>query len=118
MRISLNGSVIGLSLTALVVVSGCSAESGSEESSAQSAALGQRCTVRGEPRVTSGCNTGESCQVIACTQTIPLFCWGTCQAKPTFKKCTGAFNCLCGTPVCVDGEWACQGSCGGDPVEQ
>jgi hypothetical protein len=120
---SLSGSFIGLSLIAIVVASGCSAESGAEQTSAeettsQSAALLHRCTVRGEPPVTIGCDAGESCRVIACTESIPPSCWGTCQAKPTISKCTGAFNCLCGTPVCVDGEWTCQGSCGGDPVEE
>jgi hypothetical protein len=25
--------------------------------------------------------------------------------------CEGAFNCLCGTAACVDGEWTCIGDC-------
>ncbi|MBK7584773.1 MAG: hypothetical protein IPI67_31865 [Myxococcales bacterium] len=25
--------------------------------------------------------------------------------------CEGSFSCLCGTAVCVDGGWECQGSC-------
>jgi len=25
--------------------------------------------------------------------------------------CVGSYNCLCGTPVCVNGRWRCQGDC-------
>src|SRR6185503_2423613 len=91
------------------------------ETGAVSEALGQRCTVRGNPPVTTGCNSGESCAVVACTNTVPPTCFGTCrqeQPPPKNPTCEGAFNCLCGTPTCVDGEWTCVGSCrpGGGPV--
>jgi hypothetical protein len=95
---------------------GCSAadmEEASAESTAQ--ALGQRCRVSGNPPVTSGCGADEFCSVVACTHSIPPTCTGTCgAAKPPPPKggCTGAFNCLCGTPACVDDEWTCIGSCG------
>jgi hypothetical protein len=81
-------------------------------------AVGQRCTVRGNPPVTTGCNDGDYCRIEASTNSIPPSCWGTCAGtvKP-LSKCTGAFNCLCGTPVCVGGEWTCEGDCGGGTTE-
>ena len=89
----------------------------SDQTETTTQALGQRCTVSGNPAVTTGCTNGESCTLVACTNSVPPTCWGTCRG-PSFPKpvsppgCTGAFNCLCGTPACVDGEWTCIGSCG------
>ncbi len=104
-----------VALGALLASLGCSSadsDEGSAETTTQ--ALGQRCRVTGNPPVTSGCETDEICAVVACTNSIPPTCTGTCRAaKPPPKGgCTGAFNCLCGTPACVAGEWTCIGSCG------
>lgn len=116
---SFNIAFIGLACGAALSF-GCSAandEASTTEQSAtvnQSIGTGARCTVRGG--VTSGCADGETCKLQACTNSIPPSCFGICQPAPTpSKKCEGAFNCLCGTPVCIDGEWTCQGNCGGDP---
>src|SRR5262249_27712360 len=102
---------------ALTAGFGCSAApDGNDESTAMSTeAIGlPRCTVRGNPPVTTGCQEDQFCSVNACTNSIPLICFGVCQPKRSLLKlveCIGAFNCLCGTPTCVDGEWTCVGDC-------
>jgi hypothetical protein len=73
--------------------------------------------VRGNPPVTAGCAQGESCSLVACTNSIPPSCWGTCQVAkrlpaPKEQGCSGSFACLCGTAACVKGEWTCIGNCG------
>jgi hypothetical protein len=109
-KVGLNVAVLGLVLAAI----GCSAAEGDEDSTGTGTQAVTRCTVRGNPPVTTGCAEGETCAVAACTNSIPATCWGTCQAKPPVKApkaCEGAFNCLCGAPTCVDGEWTCIGDC-------
>jgi hypothetical protein len=104
-----------VALGALLASFGCSAADVDEGSTGTAEeALGQRCRVTGNPPVTTGCEAGEFCSVVACTHSIPPTCTGTCRVAkpPPPKSCTGAFNCLCGTPACVDGEWTCIGSCG------
>ena len=104
-----------VALGALLASLGCSAADIDDESTETTAeALGQRCRVAGDPPVTTGCAADEFCSVVACTNSIPPMCTGTCRAaKPPPKDgCTGAFNCLCGTPACVEGEWTCIGNCG------
>jgi hypothetical protein len=39
---------------------------------------GNRCTISGQPPATTGCADGETCVPIACTQSIPPTCFGTC----------------------------------------
>lgn len=119
MQISIKGFISLFVLAALGLVSACSAEVG-EDAASDSSALAKRCTVRGNPPLTSGCEAGETCRVEACTNSIPPSCWGTCQPSRVILppgKCEGSFACLCGTPVCVDGEWTCRGNCGGGDTE-
>jgi hypothetical protein len=119
-------SMIGRSALAFGValsVLGCSAANDDESLDTRTQAVAQRCTVRGNPRVTTGCAQNEYCSVVACTNSIPPSCWGTCQVAkwvpaPKEEACSGSFACLCGTPACVDGEWTCIGHCGSpDPTE-
>ncbi len=122
-KLGLEAAALGV----LVALVGCSSASDDVESTATSTqALGQRCTVRGNPAVTTGCGDGESCSLVACTSSIPPSCWGTCRVNtppPVSKSaeppegCSGSFACLCGTAACVDGEWTCIGSCGSGTTE-
>jgi hypothetical protein len=114
-KVGLAAFVLGASLGA----SGCSA-AGDDERTTPSVdttatareELSSRCTVRGNPPVTTGCTGGQTCSVIACTNSVPPTCFGTCKPPPPVPNgCEGAFNCLCGTPTCVDGEWTCVGDC-------
>jgi hypothetical protein len=111
-KIGFGTLALGVSLAAFGC-SGATDDEGQDHVDTTAQALGQRCTVRGG--VTTGCGTGETCAVVACTNSIPPTCWGTCQSKappPAKGGCEGAFNCLCGTPACVNGEWTCIGNCG------
>jgi hypothetical protein len=106
-----------LALGVLIPALGCSAASEDESLDTSTQAVGQRCTVRGSPPVTTGCGQSEYCSVVACTNSIPPSCWGTCKVTklpppPKEEGCTGSFACLCGTAACVDGEWTCIGNCG------
>ena len=119
-KIGLGTFILGASLGAF----GCSAASDDEgtapsvdTTASTQEELTSRCTVRGNPPVTTGCSDGQTCSVIACTKSVPPTCFGTCQPPPTPAPapipsgCEGAFNCLCGTPTCVEGEWTCVGDC-------
>ena len=46
--------------------------------SCEPASRGGRCTISGDPPVTTGCAEGESCVPLACTNSIPPTCFGTC----------------------------------------
>lgn len=118
-KVGLGSLALGIS-TAVVGCSGASdgtdQTAATDQTATTTEALGQRCTVSGNPRVTTGCQAGQTCGIVACTNSVPPTCWGTCQGRPAPKptqQCEGAFNCLCGTPTCIDGEWTCVGSCGG-----
>ena len=39
---------------------------------------GGRCTIAGDPPVTSGCAAAQRCIPISCTNSIPPTCFGTC----------------------------------------
>jgi hypothetical protein len=106
--------LLALGLAVVLAASGCSSASTSEETTATSDALTKRCTQQGDPPVTSGCDSDQTCRLVACTNSIPPSCWGTCQTKVKLpiEKCSGSFACLCGTPTCIDGEWTCVGNCG------
>jgi hypothetical protein len=41
-------------------------------------ARGGRCTISGDPPVTTGCAAGQTCLPISCTNSIPPTCFGTC----------------------------------------
>jgi hypothetical protein len=114
MRTLFKIGLTAVAFSALLASLGCSAadvDEGSTETTAQ--ALGERCTVTRDPPY-DNCPVGSFCSLSACTNSIPPTCTGTCRPvdPPVKSECTGAFNCLCGTPTCVDGEWTCVGSCG------
>lgn len=54
---------------------------------------GPRCSIKGEPPVTTGCSEEEVCVPYVCTHSIPPTCAGTCQvveeAKPRRCDVTG-----------------------------
>src|SRR5215471_3481830 len=102
-------SVAFLGLACGAALFGCGAASDDTPTTStsvdQALSTGARCTVRGN--VTTGCASGETCKLQACTNSIPPSCFGICQPAPApSQKCEGAFNCLCGTPVCIDGVWS------------
>lgn len=39
---------------------------------------GSRCTISGDPPVTTGCADGKTCVPISCTNSVPPTCFGTC----------------------------------------
>jgi hypothetical protein len=51
----------------------CNPKTGSCEGS-----RGGRCTVSGDPPVTTGCADGATCVPLACTNSVPPTCFGTC----------------------------------------
>lgn len=115
------------SVGVMSLVAGCASASGDAEvqstngdaeARSTSAALAARCTVQGSPPVTSGCAAQQYCRIEACTNSIPPSCFGSCQSRAPISKCSGAFNCLCGTPTCINGEWTCVGNCGPGGEEQ
>jgi hypothetical protein len=51
----------------------CNPKTGSCEPS-----RGGHCTISGDPPVTTGCVDGETCVPLACTNSIPPTCFGSC----------------------------------------
>lgn len=52
----------------------CNPKTGNCEPSSR----GSRCTISGDPLVTTGCADGKTCILIACTNSVPPTCFGTC----------------------------------------
>lgn len=48
--------------------------------------ISARCTISGDPPVTSGCAEGEQCRPYACTNSIPPTCIGTCAGSAIPSK--------------------------------
>jgi hypothetical protein len=98
--------LIGAVLQAAV---GCTVAADSEEAAAPEGTLeteeslvaaGPRCTVSGDPPVTQGCGAGETCRIVACTNSIPPSCWGTCVPSGCLY---GVAKDCCGNLVCRPG---------------
>ncbi len=89
----------------LLAAAGCSVDTGSEEATAveveQSVVIGgRRCTVTGDPAVTQGCGENETCRLVACTESIPPSCFGTC--APSACEYGVGRDC-CGNLACRQG---------------
>jgi hypothetical protein len=70
-------SLIALAL--LLFAAGCTAsDAGTGTQDESLGATGARCTVRGDPPVTRGCEEGEVCIPEVCTASIPPSCAGHC----------------------------------------
>lgn len=82
------------------------------EQQADLSLAGNRCTIRGEPAVTVGCAASEICVPVACTNSIPRSCVGTCRAQALPKRSS------CGvsgdppvTTGCADGQQCAVEAC-------
>lgn len=84
---------IGALLSAVslaLVFSACTTEEPGADSEAttpdeETQTVGAQCRTFGNPVITKGCSSGEVCQPVACTNSIPPSCVGTCVAAPAHQ---------------------------------